>query len=118
MHGINFFQTNDLEAVDRFYRTDLGCALWLDQGTCRIYRAGNQLVGFCFAEKAEICGTITFFFAGKAEVDAMYSALVKVAEAEPADNPHYRIYHFFARDPEGRRVEFQCFGHAVDTEFS
>jgi hypothetical protein len=29
-------------------------------------------------------------------------------------NDRYRIYHFFATDPEGRKLEFQAFLHCVE----
>ena len=32
----------------------------------------------------------------------------------PKDNPRYPIYNFFARDPEGRLIEFQMFTGEVD----
>ncbi len=43
----------------------------------------------------------------------MYEKLRPVAEHAPQDNERYRIYHFYARDPEGRRIECQHFNHDV-----
>lgn len=35
------------------------------------------------------------------------------ADAEPRENKDYKIYQFFAKDPEGRTLEFQYFMHPV-----
>jgi nitroreductase len=43
----------------------------------------------------------------------MYERLGDLAEAEPVYNDAYHIYQFFARDPEGRRLEFQFFDHEL-----
>ena len=42
-------------------------------------------------------------------VDEMYRRLMDVADAEPRYNERYRIYQFFAKNPEGRNLEFQAF---------
>ena len=39
----------------------------------------------------------------------MYRRLMDVADAEPRYNERYRIYQFFAKNPEGRNLEFQAF---------
>jgi catechol 2,3-dioxygenase-like lactoylglutathione lyase family enzyme len=113
MGGIVFFRTRDLEAMRAFYVGEAGCRLWLDQGACLIFRHGNLLLGFCEGEKAEGAGIITFFYEEKEAVDRMYEKLEASAAAHPAMNEKFRIYHFFARDPEGRTVEFQYFDHAL-----
>jgi hypothetical protein len=43
----------------------------------------------------------------------MYRKLADRAEHAPRENPQYRIYNFFARDPEGRLIEFQTFLHEL-----
>ena len=43
----------------------------------------------------------------------MHQRLTGYAEHPPRENPDYRIYHFFARDPEGRSLEFQSFLHEL-----
>ena len=83
--------------------------VWLEQEDCTIYKHGNLLLGFCLREDRDSCGIITFFFDTEEEVDAMYEAFRREAEAEPKLNEKYGIYHFFVRDPEGRLVEFQQF---------
>jgi len=52
---------------------------------------------------------LTFFYDDKSDVDRMYSKFSQLADEEPRDNPKYPIYHFFAKDPEGRVIEFQYF---------
>ncbi|MCF7912667.1 MAG: nitroreductase family protein [Candidatus Cloacimonetes bacterium] len=109
MSGLIFFRTTRLEEVSRFYLEEVGMSLWLDQGSCRIFKAGNLLLGFCKREESETEGIITIFFDTREEVDAMYDKFADTAENKPRYNPDYDIYHFFCRDPEGRVVEFQKF---------
>ena len=52
---------------------------------------------------------ITFFYETKQEVDEMYSKFTSIAKDKPKMNQKYRIYHFFAKDPEERIIEFQWF---------
>lgn len=117
MAGIVFFATRELDILDDFYRRVIGCTLWLDQGGCRIYQHGNFLLGFCQRDRIEIDGVITFFYPSDRDVDQMYQKLRESAEAAPVYNARYDIYHFFARDPEGRKVEFQCFRGTIDHVF-
>ncbi len=136
MAGIVFFKTEDLDQITAFYRNRLGMGLWLDQGGCRVLRHGNMLLGFCTLPEesggaaaageaaglnrngcADTTGVITFFFPRTDEVDRAYRELVDVAVSEPKHNKSYRIYHFYAKDPEGRDIEFQCFEHEIDWEF-
>lgn len=113
MSGIIFFRTENLEEITRFYCEKIGAELWLDQGGCVILTHGNLLVGFCERETADTQGVITFFYDTKEDVDRMYSKLEDLAQSEPTKNEQYRIYQFFAKDPEGRTVEFQSFLHPV-----
>jgi len=107
--GIIFFQTKIQAELSEFYTKKVGCKLWLDQGGCKIFQFGNMLFGLCQREKAESLGMITFYFSTREEVDEMYKKLKDIAMAEPVDNSLYRIYHFYAKDPEGRNIEFQYF---------
>ena len=109
LKGIVFFQTKQLPVLKGFYVDQVGCEVWLDQGGCMIFKAGNMLFGFCQREKAETQGMITFFVETKKEVDDFYQKFKKIALSPPKENPKYQIYHFFAKDPEGRYVEFQKF---------
>jgi len=109
MNGIIFFKTNKLEKLKEFYQKEIGCEIWLEQADCCIHKFGNLLFGFCERETVDKCGMITFFYETKAEVDKMYEKLKSIADGKPKMNPKYRIYHFFANDPEGRIIEFQWF---------
>ncbi len=113
MAAIIFFRTRDLEKISSFYQTRCKMELWLDQGGCRIFRSGEQLLGFCQREEADTGGTITFFFQTRAEVDEAYQHNRDLALDLPRENPAYRIYHFYGRDPEGRSIEFQSFDHSL-----
>ena len=68
-----------------------------------------MLFGFCQRDRAEMEGLLTFFVESRMEVDDFYHRFRKTALSPPKENPEYRIYHFFARDPEGRMIEFQKF---------
>lgn len=98
-----------MEELTDYYVNRLGCALWLDQGGCRLFRYGNLVVGFCRGDKADTEGLVTFVYPRREQVDSMHRILAESAQAPPKDNPDYRIYHFYAKDPEGRNVEFQYF---------
>ena len=111
--GIVFLNTNDLEGMKDYYLEKVGCTLWLDQGSCLIFQHGNQLLGFCQAQTVQKVGTITFFYTDKSAVDRMYEKFKDVAAAAPKMNPKYKIYHFYAKDPEGRSLEFQYFDHPL-----
>jgi hypothetical protein len=115
--GIIFLSTTKLDEIKDFYMEEVGCQLWLDQGSCLIFRYGNLLLGFCKGKEADLGGTITFFYPGKKDVDRMYEMFKEKAKSQPKENPKYRIYHFYAQDPEGRAVEFQCFLHPLDWDF-
>jgi len=116
--GIIFFSTQKLSDLSDFYITRIGCELWLDQGGCRIFRFGNLLLGFCQGKDVGRDGMITFFYEKKNEVDVRYQQLQDIAAAPPKENSKYRIYHFFAKDPEGRALEFQHFLHPVKWDFN
>lgn len=118
MHGgIVFYRTRMLDTLSDFYTRIAGCTLWLDQGACRIYRFGNQLLGFCAGKDADISGIITFVYDSNREVDAMWKALTDASArfvgvsvtTPPRDNETFGIYQCFATDPEGRTIEFQRF---------
>ncbi|MHA1616793.1 MAG: nitroreductase family protein [Candidatus Njordarchaeales archaeon] len=114
MAGIIFFRTKNLSEIKNFYLNKIGMSVWLEQKDCTILRHGNLLLGFCEREEADTSGIITFFYREKSLVDEMYKKLKEIAITEPKINEKYRIYHFFAKDPEGRTIEFQTFLH--DTE--
>jgi len=107
--GIIFYQTGNLEVLHQFYTGIIGATLWLDQGGCRIYKFGNLLFGFCQRDNTETGGLLTFVYPDRKGVDKIYKKLSDPALAAPVDNPDYRIYHFYAKDPDGRSIEFQYF---------
>ncbi len=113
MAGIVFFKTAKYIEIKDFYGGFLGLEIWLDQGGCIIYRSGNQLLGFCDGEFSEIAGTITLFYSTRTEVDECYTRWAGIAKGAPLYNERYRIYHFWAQDPEGRSLEFQSFAHPL-----
>lgn len=114
MSGIVFMKTCIQDQLREFYTNKVGCELWLDQGGCCLFRHGNFITGFCAADRAETSGMLTFFYETAADVDAMYEIMKDCADGPPRENSRYRIYQFFAKDPEGRALEFQYFLHPVN----
>jgi hypothetical protein len=115
MGGIFFLRTMNQTELVQFYTERLGMEIWLEQPDCIILKHGNLLLGFCERDSAEIQGMITFVYESKDEVDKIYSHLEDIAEHPPESNPKYQIYQFFAKDPEGRILEFQAFLHPIKT---
>ncbi len=113
MSGITFFGTGRLAEVLAFYRDRVGMSLLLEQADCVLLQHGNLALGFCRRESIETGGILCFVYPSPAAVDEMYHNFRAEAETEPRANERYGIYHFFARDPEGRRLEFQCFDNAL-----
>lgn len=111
--GIIFFKTQMMDELKVFYTEEVGCDIWLEQGGCVILKAGNMLFGFCQRDKADMDALITFFYDTKEEVDLKYKKFKESALDKPVENLKYKIYHFFAKDPEGRMIEFQHFLHYV-----
>jgi nitroreductase/catechol 2,3-dioxygenase-like lactoylglutathione lyase family enzyme len=118
MSGLIFLITSDLRSTITFYKSELGMDLWLDQGDCAVMQHGNLLLGFCERSSGSFEGIITMFYETREEVDMVYQKLQDLAEGPPKENEAYRIYHFFARDPEGRQLEFQAFLHALQPYLS
>jgi catechol 2,3-dioxygenase-like lactoylglutathione lyase family enzyme len=109
MPGIVFLSTERLQEIIEFYTSRLGMRVWLEQTDCTILQYDNLYLGFCQREKADTEGVITLWYETNREVDQRYETLTDLAEGPPAENTKYRIYHFFFRDPEGRRLEVQRF---------
>jgi catechol 2,3-dioxygenase-like lactoylglutathione lyase family enzyme len=111
---ITFLDTRDLGRTADFYERILGLRLARDQGTCRIYHvAGSAYVGFCEradAPPATAGGlTLTLITADVDEWCRHLKAHGVEFVKEPGDNPLYRIYNAFVRDPNGYLVEIQRF---------
>jgi hypothetical protein len=113
MAGIVFLKTQRIEDLEAFYTEKINMQVWLRQGDCVILKHENLLLGFCTRLEVDRTGTITFFYDTTKEVDAMYDRLKSVANGAPRVNEKYRIYQFYAHDPEERILEFQCFLHPV-----
>jgi catechol 2,3-dioxygenase-like lactoylglutathione lyase family enzyme len=109
MSGIVFLATERLDEVKEFYTDRLGMQVWIEQEDCAILREDNLILGFCQRESADTGGIITFWYGSNKEVDEAYEMYKDIAESEPAVNDRYNIYHFFFRDPEGRKLEIQRF---------
>ena len=114
MTGVVFFNTLQLDDLTEFYTQRVGAELWMDQTDCRIFRHGKFLFGFCQRKESETCGILTFVYPDRDGVDRMYERFRSEALDAPGENPRYPIYNFFARDPEGRMIEFQMFTGEVD----
>ncbi|MFW9958330.1 MAG: VOC family protein [Candidatus Odinarchaeota archaeon] len=113
MTGMVFFKTMMLQNIVDFYVKELGMHIWLKQKDCTILNQGNLLIGFCERSSAELEGMITLFYPTKEAVDEMHTMLKHMATTKPVESDVYKIYHFFAKDPEGRVLEFQTFLHPI-----
>jgi len=111
--GIVFMKSEMPGELKSFYMEKVGAELWLDQGPCQIYKFGNMLFGFCNGQPPSMDGVITFFYPTRKEVDKMYEKLYDIATTSVKMNNKFNIYHFYARDPEGRSIEFQFFNHSL-----
>ena len=109
---ITFCYTPDLEATAHFYEGTMGLSLALDQGACRIYRVvDGAFLGFCTEPDTPRPESIILTFV-TGDVDGWYARLRArgvVFETAPSYNERFRIYHCFARDPNGYRIEIQRF---------
>lgn len=114
MAGLVFIRTQQQEELRRFYTRRVGMQVWLEQPRICILNHENLLVGFQEADLSDIDTLLTFFYPTREQVDSMYREFSSEAVAEPQENEAYQIYNFFARDPEGRRIEFQSFLHEID----
>ncbi|TFG09644.1 VOC family protein [Candidatus Thorarchaeota archaeon] len=113
MPGIVFLRTEILSEIVEFYQSRIGMEMWLDQGDCKILRYDNLLLGFCERKSPQTGVMITFYYPSRKDVRRMYESLKEIAECEPRENKKYGIYQFFAKDPEGRDLEFQYFTYTV-----
>lgn len=119
-YAIAFYPVRDLAASRDFYGRDLGLELVRDQGACLIFRApGGGHLGFC--QHDDVPGEL--FHDGlivtlvTPDVDAVYRHLRRLGvetEAPPTRNDTFGIHHFFARDPDGYRVEIQRFDRPLN----
>lgn len=113
--SVVFFPVADLAAAVGFYEGVLSLKLVVDQGGIKIYQvAGGGFVGLCQSDTPPIADDrliITFVTDDVDGCHARLSAAGVPTDGPPRENPRYQIYHFFARDPAGYRVEVQRFLH-------
>jgi len=119
--GLVFLKTADRMSLVEFYTKRLGMSPWLEQPDITILKHGNMILGFHqiknSEDQIEKDGMYTFVYPSKEQVDEMHDKLADIADGKPRHNECYKIYQFFAEDPEGRNLEFQAFLHPV-TEVS
>jgi predicted enzyme related to lactoylglutathione lyase len=110
---ITFLYTNILDETSKFYEEVIGLDLVLDQGKCRIYQATEGgYIGFCQRHTAPVNPSNLIITLVTPSVDEWYERLVKkgvVFEKPPQENPDFKIYHTFLKDPNGYLVEIQKF---------
>ena len=86
---------------------------WLAQEGIEILRHENMLIGFQEKDEADTDALLTFYYPHRSDVDRAYAEFEDAALHPPRERPQFRIYNFFARDPEGRMIEFQTFLHEL-----
>ena len=115
---VTFIYVADLSRSAAFYEQTLGLALWLDQGSCRIYQVSpHAMIGICQADQNSKgqppdSGTNTILTLVTSDVDAAYKEIIVsgfMPQSQPTLNHKYNIYHFFLRDPDGYLIEIQKF---------
>jgi catechol 2,3-dioxygenase-like lactoylglutathione lyase family enzyme len=114
--AITFLPVADLLRSTVLYRDILGLPIALDQGGIRIFRvaAGGF---FGLVEKTDepiVPDQRIMLTLVTDDVDGIFGRLAGAGIAVddlPRENPRYRIYHFFAVDPDGYRLEVQRFLH-------
>ena len=115
--GLVFLKTRDRVGMVDFYKSRIGMLDWLEQPNITILRHGNMILGFHQPQQQDqppdLSGMYTFVYPSRQQVDEMYSKLQDIADGPPRVNDVYRIYQFFATDPEGRNLEFQAFLHPL-----
>ena len=122
MHGgLTFLKTKDRPSIVQFYMEKIQMKIWLEQPDITILSHGNFLLGLHHKpdddEQPDVAGMYTFVYPSLEEVDKMYQIFQddSTADGPPRVNERYRIYQFFAKDPEGRQLEFQAFLHPLTT---
>ena len=114
MSGLIFLKCKDLAAMKECYMNVVEMKAWLEQPQICILRHDNFLIGFHEAGSIDDGCLLTFYYETNEEVDEMYLKLKNTASFAPRVNEKYNIYHFFAKDPEGRNIEFQRFLNEVE----
>lgn len=110
--GLVFLKTADRRSLVDFYTQRLGMSLWLEQPSITILNHGNMILGFHQIQNSEDQTDLQGMYT-KEHVDDMHNKLHDVADGKPRHNVRHQIYQFFAKDPEGRNLEFQAFLHPL-----
>lgn len=111
---ITFLPTEDLVQTAAFYQRVFGFELILKQSGCLILSInGSAFLGFCQQtdDPVEPDQRIMLTLV-EDDVDGWYARLTEQGvptDGPPRENPKYLIYHFFAIDPNGYRLEVQRF---------
>jgi catechol-2,3-dioxygenase len=117
--GLVFLKTRNRQEMVDFYQSRIGMKVWLEQPNITILKFGNLIIGWHQIEdnqdgQPDLTGMYTFVVPSKDEVDQLYEMFRSTtADGPPRVNERYKIYQFFAKDPEGRNLEFQAFLHPV-----
>lgn len=113
--AITFIPVSDLARSAAWYADALGLVPVLDQGGILVYRvAVGGYIGLVAQAEPIAPDQRLMLTIVTDDVDAVYARLTAagtVCDAAPRQNERYRIYHFFAADPDGYRVEVQRFLH-------
>lgn len=115
---IAFRPVRDLAASRDFYLRDLGLELARDQGACLIIRvAPGGYLGLCQAgydgnDAAPPADDRLIATLVVDDVEAVHRRLLRLGaeiDGPPRRNERFGIVQFFARDPDGYRLEVQRF---------
>jgi catechol 2,3-dioxygenase-like lactoylglutathione lyase family enzyme len=112
---IIFVPVADLARSAQFYETVLLLKPTLEQDGIKIYQVVEGcFLGFCQSDAPLAADDRLIFTFVTERVDEWHTRLT--AQGVPTDgvprtNERFRIYHFFARDPDGYRIEVQRFLH-------
>jgi catechol 2,3-dioxygenase-like lactoylglutathione lyase family enzyme len=113
--AITFIPVSDLARSAAFYGEVLGLPPVLDQGGILIYRVtAGGFFGIVANTEPIAPDQRLMLTLVTDDVDGVYARLTAAGTAcdgAPRENPRYRIYHFFAADPDGYRLEVQRFLH-------
>ena len=109
--GITFLKVEDIQRSHTFYGEGLGLEMVIDQGQCRIYRlTESSYVGVCERpESGSSNVVVTIVTDDVADWHDRFVTAGAETDGEPRENSEYRIYHFFATDPDGHVLEVQRF---------
>ena len=105
-----FYQCHDLSRTDQFYIEKLGMKLWNDQPGCHIYDSGYGYLGFVETPEFKLpsYSCISFNCTDCSEVDRIFENFREDPSVTcPRKHPHFDVYSFFIKDPDGYTVEFQ-----------